>query len=411
GGWTDNVLNLPQAESDFLFEVAPGLLLTAGSPRAVQSLGYDFTADLFVTHSEANSYTHQLTWRGFFLPSKVTQLFLSVAAQEGRLNTFNLQSGSALTPVTVIPAGGVTFFGLIAGEGLGWDITSHWRFDQSLTFNAFVPLDPRDQPNSLEVDQHLAASRSWRRDSLGLDYRLDVTEFTAVRGAVMRADGTTDPNGVLSAESQIIINSPVVKWRHDFAHFWNVELDGGFVEASLAGGAQTVWEPAALAAARWLHPNGSVELEYSHTVQPNPLIAETFGIDEVALRGSVPFGVKSHVGLSTSVAYQYAREIDFSTGGQLSTAHVILADATLGWNPIEAVQLFARYQYFNQIGFATDPAPQPSFSRNLVMIGVSGKWPGDSAIRVPSRAALRVDRADEVGIPSPHSAPPAPAKY
>src|SRR6185503_4781349 len=67
GGWTDNVLNLPQAESDFLFEIAPGLLLTAGSPRAVQSLGYDFTADLFVSHSEANSYTHQLTWRGFFL--------------------------------------------------------------------------------------------------------------------------------------------------------------------------------------------------------------------------------------------------------------------------------------------------------------------------------------------------------
>src|SRR4051812_5543888 len=64
GAWTDNILSVPDIpapggqppQSDFYFELRPALFLTTGGPRAVQRLGYTFSASLFASHSEANSY-------------------------------------------------------------------------------------------------------------------------------------------------------------------------------------------------------------------------------------------------------------------------------------------------------------------------------------------------------------------
>ena len=71
-GWTDNVLdapdeqvpNGPTRDADFFFQLAPGAVLTSISPRLLQRLAYTFTADLFVHHSEANSYSNSLEWAG-----------------------------------------------------------------------------------------------------------------------------------------------------------------------------------------------------------------------------------------------------------------------------------------------------------------------------------------------------------
>ena len=120
---------------------------------------------------------------------------------------------------------------------------------------------------------------------------------------------------------------------------------------------------------------------------------------------TVPFGLKSRVGLSTSAAYQYARQIDFATGGTLSHTNVILADATLGWIPRAEVELFARYQFFDQIGTPGDFTVQPSFLRHVFMIGIIGTYPGEAAAVVPTRSAQRVDRSDMTGIPAAHSDP------
>src|SRR4051812_17265024 len=70
GGWSDNILNAPDEktaagaarESFFFFQLVPGGVLSSASPRFLQRLAYTFTADLFVHHTEANSYSNTLEW-------------------------------------------------------------------------------------------------------------------------------------------------------------------------------------------------------------------------------------------------------------------------------------------------------------------------------------------------------------
>jgi hypothetical protein len=416
-GWTDNVLSVPSnpppgtagPQADFFFDLRPSLVFTAGSPRFITRLAYTFDANLYATHSEADSYSNRLDWTGFILPSRTTELLIALSAREGRLNTFNLAEGSAATPIQVTPIGGTTYVGGSAQELFSWDITPQWRFVQSLGFNAYLPLDPRLSPNTFEVDTHYITERAFRHDAFGVDLRLDYSIFTEVRGPVLGPDGTTTADGVVTpAQSQLIL-APVAKWRHDYGHFWNSELDAGVIVVfPLSQTGSPIVQPAGLAAIRYLHPYGQADLSYAHTVQPNALAAQTFALDQLTLRGSVPFGQKSHVALSAAAGYQHGRVIDFGTGGTLSNVDLIVVDATLTWAPRAEFNIFARYQYFNQIGHEGDFTPEPSFARNTVMIGVTGTYPGAPAAVVPTREALRVDRSDAVTIPEPHS---EPAKY
>jgi hypothetical protein len=421
-GWSDNILSspdnapgLPPPTADWLFEIRPGVLLATGSSRAVQTLGYTLTGTLFAKHSEADSYSQRLEWNGFFATSKTTELLLRAALSQGQLHTFNLSAASSdgTTIGVTIPGSQQEFFGATASENFAWDITPQWRFFQTLLFNSYFPWRPRIAPDSYEIDQHLIAERAWRHDAIGLDVRLDFTVFTQLGGpstpSIDPMTGMLLASGQVSPERDVMINGAVAKWKHDFGNFWNIEGDLGFVETNLArNGRYNIWQPAALAAARYLHPSGSVELSYAHNVTPNAIIASVLTIDQAALRGTLPLGPadKTHLSLSATVAYQYSRALDFTTGQQVSHTNVILADATLYWALRKEIAIFARYQFFDQIGSPTDFAPLPSFHKDVIMIGATGLWPGEAAAVVPTRQALRVDRGDAVAIPEPHSEPP-----
>jgi hypothetical protein len=414
GGWTDNVLSVPDfpppgqkpPESDFYFELRPSLILTAGVPRAVQRLAYVFTADLFATHSEADSYNHRLEWSGFFLPSKTTELTLTASFVEGRQNNFNLQTSSALVDVAALPPGGVTFIGVNAGEQLGAELTQVWRFNQSLAFNAYIPIDPTITPQTYSLDNHLGAERSWQRDALGADVRTNFIEFTQVPGVSTGADGQIVTGSLIYPERRVLIDAASARWRHDFGHWWNLELDGGVVESSLTNGGSVHIDPLALLALRFLHVYGNAELSFRYDTLPNPQIAQVYSAANVSLRGAVPLGLKSHVTLATTVGYLNGRIIDFETNGTLGTTQVVVADTTLTWAPRPEIQIYLRYSFFDQFGNVNDPSPQQSFLRHNILLGLIATWPAQAAAIVPSRQALRVDRGDAVEIPELHQEPP-----
>jgi hypothetical protein len=416
-GFTDNVLSLPVPppgattpgpDWDFFFQLRPSVVLTTGTPRAIQRLAYVFDANLFASHSEANSYTNRLEWAGFFLPTKATEVLVSAAVSEGRLNTFNLTTGSAQQPLQAVAPGGTTFVGATLLQSLNWELAQNWRSLQTLGFNAYVPIDPRLTPSSFEVDTHWGTDHGWKHDALGFDLRVDWVLYTEVRGPAPPVTGGGVPtgNGVVSPQQQQIINALVLKWKHDFGHFWNTQAElGAVIDTPANGTGSSIVQPAALAAVRYLHPYSQVELNYAHTVQPNTIVGQTFAIDSVLLRVAVPFGEKSRVVGSASGGYQHGSVLDLVTGGTTSSVELILADATITWSPRREFNAYVRYQYFNQIGHASDPAPQPSLSRQTVMLGITGAFPGEPAAVVPTREALRVDRSDATGIPEPHSQP------
>jgi hypothetical protein len=420
-GWTDNVLSVPDVptppstqvpQSDFYFQLRPSLIFTHGAARVVTRLSYTFNADLYATHSEANSYNHVVAWQGFFLTSKTTDLLLGASVSTGRLNAFNTAQAAGATPIVLVTPGGQNFVSTTFNEQFGWDATARWRFLQSLGVNSYSPIDPHSSPDTVQVENHLNLDRSWRFDAVGLDLRTALSVVTELRGPTgvevgptSVSVGTPIPVGALSPRQLVLINGLTLKWRHDFGRFWATELDGGVVEASrLEGRTTAIWQPAVLAALRYLHPYGQAELSYAHNVQPNPIVAQTFVIDAFALRLGVPLGQRTNLLLAGSAGYQLSRTVDFDTGGTTSTAHSILVDGSLGWTPRPEISLFLRYQLFDQIGEAGFTATQ-SLLRHTVMLGAIATWPAQAAAIVPSREALRVDRADAVNIPEQHSQP------
>ena len=130
-GWTDNVLdapdeqipNGPTRDSDFFFQIAPGAILTSISPRLLQRLAYTFTADLFVHHTEANSYSNALEWAGNVALTKTMNLLLTLQTMQGRLSTFNLNQASSGASITVLPQNtSINFFSQAVTESLDWTL-------------------------------------------------------------------------------------------------------------------------------------------------------------------------------------------------------------------------------------------------------------------------------------------------
>jgi hypothetical protein len=426
GGYTDNVLSVPPRDpnvpgsvgpqSDAFFQLRPGLIFTLAAPRTVQRLNCDFVADLYATHPNANSYSLRLEWLGYHQTSKVTELFVGASLTLGRTNTFNLGTDSANTPLSLTPAGGVTFLTAAVNESFAWDVTPQLRFLQTFRWSTYAPLDPKLTPLTFEVDMHLILERVFRRDALAVDLRNDHAHFHEVRDP-------TDPTRLISPTRDVLINSLVARWRHDYGHWWNTEIDAGVVEASLIASPTAVLvHPVALAAVRYLGDRGLAELSYQHNVLPNLIVGGTLLVDQVLLRGAVPFDRKRQVTLSSSVAYQYGRNIDFQSVNFPSTravfiadvtsaTHAILVDVTITYMPRREIALFARYQLYDQIGQTNLASNLPSYVRNVIMIGVAGSYPGDPTAIVPSRPPLRVDRTDALTIPDTHTpeepAPPA----
>lgn len=414
-GWTDNVLSAPNdpmpgmrgRESDFFFQLAPGVALTTASPRFISRVAYTLTGDIFVLHGEGDAYTNTLDWSAFSDLSRAVDLLLVAQSQQGRLSMFNLSTGSAQQQPGVLPANTqVNFFSQLFMETIGWSITPQWHTWQTGTFRAFIPTDRGQLADSYEGIGELGGERSFKFDALGLVLRADFVDFV----------GPVDSTGMkLTPDQQQLISSAGARWRRDWSPSWSTELDAGVVEAEPLDvpGASRVWQPNGLAALRYFNDRGSGELRYQHDIMPNPAAGASFLYDEVALNASVPLGQKSKFFLSATVSYQYAQALNQNGSVSGTHAHVAAADVSLDYQPRPEIGIFARYSLFDQLAtneVSTDPtmaAPfLPSMLRNVVMLGVSVLYPAVAVAKVPTRRGTRVDKADQPGIPAAHTQPP-----
>jgi len=411
GGWSDNILNAPDEktaagaarESDFFFQLVPGAVLSSASPRFLQRLAYTFTADLFVHHTEANSYSNTLEWAGDVALSKTTNIIFTLQSQQGRLSTFNLNQPSAGAGVAVLPQNAnINFFSQSAGDSLDWTPTAQWRISQTLLFRAFIPTDRGVQPDAYDLGAELAADRLFRLDSLGLVLRPAFIEYVPPR------DPTTDV--AVGFNELQVLTTLLARWRRDWSPFWATEAALGVVAGVGHSGDPTTvhqwsWQPSALAALRYTREIAVAEVRYAHDVTPNPLVGSTFSTDEASFQAGLPI-VRAKMYLGATAAYQFARLLPLVTGTPSASAHVVLVDFTVGWQPRPEVSLFARYSFYDQFGsppVMDVPAILPDLTRHTVLVGVSVIYPAVAAARVPSHLGSRVDRSDQPSFPEAHT--------
>jgi hypothetical protein len=399
---------------DVFFELRPGIVFTTGAARAVQQLGYNFAADLFVKHPQGNSYTNTINWAGVFLPSPKTELLLALQSQQGRSNTLNLQSAANATDVQIqrLQSTNTTYFSQSATQSLLDHITDRWSFAQALAFNAFIPIDPRTIADNYSTTLDLGGERLFKIDAIGLDLRSQYIVY----GETVTIDPGTNMRTPNPVQHQLI-NSLTARWRRDWTRFWSTEAAIGPLEASILSAGSNVsrkpqWQPYALAAVRYTRERGNGELRYEHNALPSPLSGSTYAIDAVTLRAVVPFPEKSRVTLALTAGYNHGQllltdpSLTPAGGVAQPTAEVLLGDLSLSWQALTWLGVFARYEVNRQWGHASDLGSRlPDIFRNLGLIGVTAVYPTQAAAQVARTPGLRIDRADTPLIPEPHSQP------
>jgi hypothetical protein len=366
----------------------------------VQRLSYNFFTQLYAVHSSLDSISNRLEWSGVFLPSKTTELTIGTYLLQSQINGATVDYG--LGQVTTI--GRQSFWGVGANELLNWQIDQNHIFKQGATFSTYIPTTTGVDPN-YTVSLDLAIARVWGRDAFAGRLQLAYYRYGETRGPTKNNDGTVDPDGVVSPLQQQIGGQFLFDWRHDFQHFWNINLAAGVATVFRAedGGGQ-IWQPAGTAAAHYTHPKVQLDLIYNRGLIPNAVVQRTFVGDTLALRGTVPFGERSKLALSGGASYVHYQEADTFTGDIGTKVNLFYVDATLTWAPIDWLVVFSRYSYQNQLADDTQRTPIASIERHQVMLGLTATYPPRPAAVVPQGPAVRVDKADVEPIPDVHSA-------
>lgn len=403
GGWSDAVGNAPidpaagnlGAGGDFFGEVRPGLLLTYGSPRFVQQLGYLFTASSYL-HS-GYTYANRLQWSGVAELTRRSTLQFSLFGDEGRLNTLLTQQDPTQTQIGNVPLGNTTYLTVGAAQAFSWLLRPLWQLSESALFTLYKPIDPVGALG-LILDPGLRLDRIWKSDSLGAEVRMGYAYYQEVR----------DPaTGVKITDAQRqLIPSAMLRWRHDLGHFFGSELGFGVAGAMRAqDGGGRIWGPAAFGALRYAHPTGFADLSYSYGIVGNALAGQSFQAHLATLRAGLPLGKRSRFSLNASAGYEHGEQIDVNLGATVARLDLLLGDVALTYQPSGEIALFARYQALYQVGHASDAMPEPTYGRNTILIGINGRYPAAPAAVVPRAGAQRIDGFGLSGIPAPHSEP------
>jgi hypothetical protein len=416
-GVTDNVASAPSnpppgtagPEADALFTITPGLALTTGTPRAVQRITYLFNGIFYARHTEADTYTNSLTWLGFFLPTKKIILGTNFAIGEGRQSTFNNAAASTSPTLIVQPAAILDLLTVNAGETMAWELTRRLRLVESLGFSEswyidHLPLQGITQtiPGRAGLEYYFA------HDVIGASLDVSYTNFLAQLGPVTEADGSVDPNGVVSPEQQQLALTPLAHWRRDFSYFINVRADLGAVVVFDPSNVQNkTIEPAGGAGINFSSRLARFDLSYTHGITTSLLLRANYLTDTVAFRATVLFADHSRWSGSAGAGYSYDRQLDLTTTAVQATGHAITGDISLNFAPWKFLYFYLRYQGTGQIGHPSDPLPIPTTHRDTVLFGFTAIYPEAAAADVPSSVlGVRADGRDDGAITTSKSSNP-----
>lgn len=405
-GWTDNVRNVPlynllsveRPVADFFGDIRPSLVLTTGSPRAVSQLAYLFNYTYFFRNSSSNAYANRLEWQGIFLPTKKSDLRLSLSAAQAEQATATFAQDSAAAVVMRTDRFNNATFGF--REVYSVEVAPRLRLTETFAQSFLVPISPRTAAANLSSDLDGALDYAWRKVAVGLTAHINHFYVFETHATVTNAQGMKE-NVLVSPASGTINTTALARIRHDFGNFWTSEAGLGFFHSVQQTGKGSNVGPAAQASLRYTRTEGSFSIYFTHATQPNALVAQLFITDNAGLSAALPLGLDTRLFLSMTGGYSYLRQLT-PTGGEGSRAHAIAADVSINFLAVPGLTIFFRGQTNYQYGLDSGRGAVPSMRRDTVLLGISGFYPTRPAAVIPKQSAQRVDRTDVELIPEPH---------
>ena len=393
-GYTDNIQSAPDGippsggapKTGGVFVVlSPGVVLASASTRAIHRLSYTYTYDLFLQKTKASTSSNQLQYRAFFDLSPRLSLVVGAGAIQSNAYSVIILTAPGAGTVNALPPGSGAFLSGTADELLSLDLGPGWRGYEGAAVTEQTPLFDTVAPRTFAPGGRIGAERSFERDAVGVEARAD---YSVIEGSLL-------PDGEAAGVQRQIVATGVGLWRRDWGRSFTSRVEAGALRVERLNTGRGFWEPTGRASLAYVDEVGDAELSYAHTVTTNPLLGQTFLIDEARIRGALPLTKKGELLVAASSGYQRGRILNENAA---LAAHVdaILADVGMGWQATEALLVGVRYQYFKQISDTRVPPLPLSFARNSVIVGATLRFPPESEMPRAYRAPRRVDRTDEI---------------
>lgn len=394
-GFTDNVLGASDenpnldVEADGFMILSPGLVYAQEKRRYAQVATYRFGASMFVRHSEANSYQNEATWAGVYVLSSQSEVGAEAAATLGQINAFRATTPAERSELGIEPASGDTYATFSTQEGYSLRFGRDWRFSQGAGFRIFQNLE-----NDLGTDANYYGSANF---GLRRAYR-DTALAGYVRGSYIVNSGRfVVGNMELDSQRQITIG-PDARVQHDLTRTWSAEVGVGALYVAPPDFDNTILLPTVMAALRYGNERGDAEVSYRRGVQPNLFVGETTLNDIVAVRGGLPLDRAEEVTVAGALAFSRGQIIDVAADELTGTIDMVIADAAIGWQVEDEIELSARAQHVRQVRDEMVPGTLENVSRTQIMLAVTGRYPSRQATEVSLRESIRVDERDRFRV-------------
>lgn len=375
GGYT-NLTRLAPTNDAWLGAI-PELSYFVFEPRLSLRLSYSFGFTMHTALPAEIANRLELA-SAYDLSPRTTALFTAGVSQSSVAQAF-INSPAAETFFGAVPSTRTQLAAVSVSEATSWEASPVVRVGQQVDGRFVTPIDETVRLQNSIVGVQADVDRAFRRDAIG----------GVVRGAY--AYGSVPG----ARDQQILSASLAPRWRHDFGRALTSSLAAGAsLVASPDPGTRALVRPFGQASLLLSVDESTFELFYAAGPQANAVTAQLFDAQQVTMRTATPLSNRYAVYVGASAGYLHGKLISLARDVVAPPAlDVILADAEIGWSPSQSMQVFARYQFFDQLdGAAVTAGGLSSFMRNAVIVGIqlSSVEPGQVTRRFPQR----VDRSD-----------------
>ncbi len=413
-GYSTNIQGTPETDdpmaaqvtADGFMNVRPGLSAAYELPRSIHNLNYIFGAQLYLSSTDANSYSNTLAYQSIIATSARGSLRLGASFNAGRLNSFNQPGAQVGQPGNVQPDGDTAFIAYNGSAAYRHQLSQLLTGEVTMAGTQFEPTGGGELGPTTNGDLRFRLERGFRYHLLGGDARLTYTK-------------QENPE-----VQRTLIAGPGVFWT------WNITES---ISSTTTAGIDAVGEypdfsrgltvPRASVALTYSHERGRATIGYARGAAVNIFDGDTTIDNSFFLNAGlpVPTPMDRPVALVAGAVYSTGKIIDVEMGDTRGSNQRISGDLTLATELTRAWNLGLRFTTSKQK--RQDIAPMgtlESTTRQTVgSIVLTGRFPADIAAQVPRQSGDRVEsgnsafepEAAPAQAPGESSAPtPAPAR-
>lgn len=362
---------------DLALQAVPELSLLSAGKRSLLRATYTLAATAHTTFPA--EIANRVNLASTFELSKRTTLILSAEAGHTTIANVLLTQQPSDAPAGVLPLRAGQLVTSRVSEGTSWEASPVVRISQVVdasyitSFDAPVPFDTFLTGAVVSID------RTWKADVLGIDFR----------GGYAQSHASPSP------VERLVPLGLTPHWRHDLsATLSSYVVAGTTVVISPDAGTDPLIAPFAQASLDYLYQDATFGLTAAVGTQANALTAQLLYAEQVTFRAISPlssqYGIFGQAALGYTHGSIIERQRDVPQPPDFDT---FIADASISWAASPVVEIFARYQFVDQITAQSAFVTTPTVQRSAIFLGIQLSSRPDTT-RVPRRFPQRVDRSD-----------------